>query len=66
MTRDTYPDIPTGSPEEFKQALATVVEMAIKDGVDVRGAWEFQTRGSTYNWEAEISELAKSFDTDDN
>jgi len=50
------------SPAEFESALAAVVEAAVTSGVDVRGAWEFQTRGSTHNWEINVTELAKRSD----
>ncbi|GAB3686110.1 hypothetical protein GCM10028857_17650 [Salinarchaeum chitinilyticum] len=42
--------------------LAATVEKAIKADVDVRGAWEFQTRGSTHDWKVEIVELAREID----
>jgi hypothetical protein len=64
MTRD-YDAEPVRSQEEFEAALAAVIEAAVTEGVDVRGAWEFQTRGSTHSWEVEIIELAKSFDLDE-
>jgi len=44
---------------EFEAALAAIVETAVEEGVDVRGAWEFQTRGSTHDWEVNVTELAK-------
>jgi len=50
------------SPAEFERALAAVVEAAVTSGVDVRGAWEFQTRGSTHDWEVNVTELAKRSD----
>ena len=65
MSRDDYSDISVSSPGEFEAALTAVVEAAVTNGVDVRGAWEFQTRGSTHNWEVEISELAKRLDAED-
>jgi hypothetical protein len=65
MTRDNYPDIPVSNPEEFEAALAGIVEAAVKNGVDVRGAWEFETVGSTHYWELQISELAETAYTDE-
>lgn len=65
MTRDDYSDISVSTPGEFEAALTALVEAAVTNGVDVRGAWEFQTRGSTHNWEVEISELVKRFDAGD-
>lgn len=62
MTNDQFEDITIGTAEEFEAALAAVVETAIKEDVDVRGAWEFQTAGSTYDWEVEIVELARDTD----
>lgn len=65
MTRDQLSDVAITTAEEFEAALAAVIEAAIEDGVDVRGAWEFQTRGSTYNWEVEVVELAKDLEDED-
>ncbi|MEF8773411.1 MAG: hypothetical protein V5A37_01680 [Halobacteriales archaeon] len=57
MTRYDGDDV--ASPEEFETALANLVETAIKAGIDVRGAWEFETGGSTHEWDVEIYELAR-------
>jgi hypothetical protein len=65
MTRDQLQDVSITSAAEFKAVLAEAVEKAIKADVDVRGAWEFQTRGSTHNWEVEIVELARDLDDED-
>ena len=65
MTRDQHPDISITSAAEFEAILAEAVEKAIEADVDVRGAWEFRTRGSTYDWEVEIVELAKNRDEED-
>lgn len=65
MTRDHLRDVSITSAEEFKAVLAEAVEKAIHSDVDVRGAWEFQTRGSTNDWEVEIVELAKYPDDED-
>lgn len=62
MTRDTLADVTVDSAEDFEALLASLVETAHGDGVDVRGAWEFQTAGSTLNWEVKIHELATEFD----
>lgn len=59
MTRDRPSDVAITTPDEFEAALAEAVETAIEGGVDVRGAWEFRTRGSTHDWEVEVVELAK-------
>ncbi len=59
MTRDQLRDVSITSTDEFEAVLAEAVEKAIKADVDVRGAWEFQTRGSTHDWEVEIIELAR-------
>jgi len=50
------------STEEFEAALAAIVETAVEDGIDVRGAWEFRTDGSTHDWEVNVTELAKGDD----
>jgi hypothetical protein len=52
------------SPETFRNALATVIGAATARGVDVRGAWEFETRGSTLEWDIKISEVDRSPDAD--
>jgi len=59
MTRDNLLDGEISSAAEFESMLAAVVEAAITSDVDVRGAWEFETAGSTHNWEVEIVELAR-------
>ena len=59
MTRDNRLDVEISSAGEFESVLAAAVEKAIKADVDVRGAWEFETAGSTHNWEVEIVELAR-------
>jgi len=50
---------------EFEAALTAIVEIAVEEGIDVRGAWEFQTRGSTHDWEVNVTELAKRSDDED-
>lgn len=65
MTRDQFSDITITTTNEFRDALAVIVETAIKEDVDVRGAWEFQTAGSIYNWEVEVVELAKDLEDDE-
>ncbi|WP_323174360.1 hypothetical protein [Natrialba sp. PRR66] len=65
MTRDQLRDVSITSADEFEAILAEVVEKAIEADVDVRGAWEFRTRGSTHDWEVEIIELAKHLDNED-
>jgi hypothetical protein len=62
MTRDQLTDVSISSPEEFEAVLAEAVEKAVTADVDVSGAWEFQTRGSTHDWEVEIVELARDLD----
>ena len=64
MTRNKLSDVSISSEAEFESVLAEAVERAVKNGVDVRGAWEFQTRGSTHNWDVEIVELDKELDDD--
>ncbi|MFC6862251.1 hypothetical protein ACFQGE_02105 [Halomicroarcula sp. GCM10025817] len=64
MTRDRLGDVELSTAADFEAVLAAVVEKAIKNDVDVRGSWEFQTRGSTHDWEVEIIELDKDFDDD--
>ena len=62
MTRDQLPDGSITSTDEFEAVLAEVVEKAIEADVDVRGAWEFRTRGSTHDWEVKVIELARQLD----
>lgn len=59
MTHKKLRDVSITSADEFEAVLAEAVEKAIGEDVDVRGAWEFRTRGSTYDWEVEIIELAR-------
>lgn len=65
MTRDTIGELDITSAEEFEEALAAVIKTAVFEGVEVRGVWEFQTDGSTHNWEVEIVELATEFETEE-
>jgi len=65
MTRDQFPDIDITSANEFEAVLAEVVEKAVKADVDVRGAWDFRTEGSTHDWEVEIIELARNLDDEE-
>lgn len=64
MTRDETQDGSITSAEEFEAVLAAAVDTAINAGIDVRGAWEFQTGASTHDWEVNISELARGDDSD--
>jgi hypothetical protein len=65
MTQEKPRDDSIASADEFEAVLAEAVEKAIKSDVDVRGAWEFRTRGSTHDWEVEIIELARYHDDED-
>lgn len=58
MPRDYLTDVDITDADDFQTALAELVEKADHAGVDVRGAWAFETRGSVHNWELEIIELA--------
>lgn len=62
MTRDEFSDFNVTTTEGFEAALAAAVEAAVESDVDIRGAWEFQTAGSTHYWEVEVFELAKDHD----
>jgi hypothetical protein len=42
--------------------LEEAIEKAVLEDVDVHGAWECETGGSTHNWEVEIVELANEED----
>jgi hypothetical protein len=63
MTPDTHSDIAIESTDEFEAALAAIVETAILNDIDVRGAWEFETGGSTHRWEINVVELATDGDS---
>lgn len=65
MTHDKLRDVTVTSADEFEAVLAEVVEKAIEADVDVRGAWEFRTRGSTHDWEVEVVELARQPEEDE-
>jgi hypothetical protein len=57
--KDDYKSAVTiANPDEFEAALAAIIETAVEEGVDVRGAWEFRTDGSTHDWEVNVTELA--------
>jgi hypothetical protein len=58
-------DVDITSPDEFEVILAEVIEKAVEANVDVRGAWEFRTEGSTHDWEVEVIELARYPDDED-
>jgi len=62
MTPDTPSDTPINSTDDFEAALAAIVETAIANDIEVNGAWEFDTRGSTHRWEVNIVELATGDD----
>lgn len=65
MTHDQLRDVSITSADEFQAVLAEAVEKAVKADVDVRGAWEFRTDGSTHDWEVEVVELARYEDDED-
>lgn len=50
--------------QDFEALLADAVEQAITAGIDVRGAWEFETGGSVHNWEIEVLELHRDYEED--
>lgn len=62
MKDDYKSAVSIANQDEFEAALAAIVETAIETDVDVRGAWEFRTDGSTHDWEVTITELAKRDD----
>lgn len=57
MNEDALSDIDVEGPDDFEDLLAQMIEKADHAGVDVRGAWEFRTKGSTYYWEVLIVEV---------
>ena len=65
MTDEKSLDVSITTPEEFEAVLAAAVEKAIKADVDVHGAWEFRTGGSTHDWEVQVIELDRDLDADD-
>lgn len=65
MTRDYLSDGAITTADEFEGVLAEAVEQAIAEGVEVRGAWEFQTRGSTLDWEIQVVELDRDHDDEE-
>lgn len=56
MTRPNPPDDVT-TPEDFETHLAALVEAAVANGVDPRGAWEFRARNAEPDFDIEIVEL---------
>lgn len=65
MTRDTLADVRITSEDDFRAVLSELFEKAIHADVDVRGAWEFRTGGSTHDWEVEVVELAREVENED-
>lgn len=65
MTRDPPFDLTVTNSEEFEAVLAAAIEAAVEADVDVRGAWEFETRGSAHSWEVEIMELVRGTEDGD-
>lgn len=59
MTDEPLHDVHIRNSSEFHSVITTAIEKALKNGVDVRGAWQVQTNGSIHDWEVEIFELAK-------
>lgn len=64
MTADHLDDGSISDAAEFQAVLEETIERAVQADVDVRGAWEFETAGSTHLWEVEIVELARDHGTD--
>lgn len=58
MTRDSSTDAAIETKEDFQAALADLVDHAVHSGVDPRGAYEFESGGSSYAWEVLVVELA--------
>lgn len=65
MTRNQLSDVSITSTEDFEAVLAETVEKAVEADVAVRGAWEFQTEGSTHEWEVKVIELDRRHDEED-
>lgn len=57
MSQHDLSDVSIEREEDFEALLAEAVQKADHAGVDVRGAWEFRTKGSTYHWEVLIVEV---------
>lgn len=62
MTHNKLSDVSVTSGDEFEAVLKEGVEKAIEAGVDVDGAWEFQTNESTHVWDVVIDEVVKDLD----
>lgn len=61
MTSDNI-STPIESAVAFETALAALIESAAENDVNVRGAWELDTSGSTHHWEVNVVELARRDD----
>lgn len=60
MTSNQTIEMPITSSTAFESALATLVNSAVDNDVNVRGAWEFQTSGSTLEWDVNIAKLDRT------
>lgn len=61
MTSDA-PDSPDGdisTEAEFDAALQTLLLAALKNGVDLRGAWDYRNGDAYPDFEVLVTELAK-------
>jgi hypothetical protein len=65
MTRDPLHDVSIESSDDFEAVLAAAVKNATDADVDVRGAWEFRTRGTIHGWEITVFELANGPDAEE-
>lgn len=59
MTTDFTPDDEISSTEDFEAALGRLLLVALQNGIDPRGSWEYRTDGSGSDVEVMVVELAE-------
>lgn len=52
-------DVTVDGEEEFRQALAALLEGALHDGIDVERHWTCRTDGTGPDWEVDVVRLAE-------
>jgi hypothetical protein len=57
MTYSSSPGDDVTTTEEFEMALGNLLAVALQNGIDPRGAWEFRKDGTPPDWEVMVVEL---------
>lgn len=64
MTDNFKSTLTISSSAEFEDALTAVIETAVSEDIDIRGAWECRNGDSHDDWEITITRLAKRLEDD--